>query len=125
MKELRVLLGIYFLAILILIACTKVATVPTPQVIDLGKPSMRMSFKSAPVITNGNVVFSIQTTVGAKYSVQVVDIAGDVKVKQGVLADKEVETIILPLDKVNAGAYDIVILDVAGAEIKQPITKKI
>lgn len=125
MKELRVLIGIYLLLILLVIACTKIAPGPMPVVIDLGKESAAVKFVSAPVVNNGTVTFSLQTTIGAKYSVQVVDIRGDVKVKQGILADSDLEVITLPLDKVDIGAYDLIILDVKGAEIKQPIIKKI
>lgn len=124
MKELRVLLGVYLLSLLVLLACRKVVDVPVP-VIDLGKKSTAFAFKSIPYVENGTVVFKMQATVGAKYSIQVIDIRGDVKVKQGLLASSELELIKLPLDKVNIGAYDLVVLDITGAEIKLPIIKKI
>lgn len=125
MKELRVLMGVYLLCILVLLACRKVIDVPAPVVIDLGKESKSFAFKSIPYIDNGTVVFFLQTTIGAKYSIQVVDIRGDVKVKQGLLATKELEVVKLPLDKISIGAFDLIVLDIKGAEIKQPIIKKL
>jgi hypothetical protein len=122
MKELRVLFGIYITVIVLLIACTKQIDVVTPQ-INLGKESTGMSFTSSPVIVNGKVTFSIKVTPDAKYSVQIVDISGDVKVKQGLTAVDTIQKISLPLDKI--GAFDVVVLDIKGNEIKQPIIKKI
>lgn len=122
MKELRTLFGIYIAIIVLLIACTKHIDVVTPE-INLGKTSTGMEFTSSPVVNNGKVTFSIRVTPDAKYSVQIVDISGDVKVKQGLTAIDTIQKISLPLDKV--GAFDVVILDIKGNEIKQPIIKKI
>jgi hypothetical protein len=122
MKELRLLFGVYITIIVLLIACTKHIDVVAPE-INLGKESTGMSFTSSPVINNGKVTFSVQVTPDAKYSVQIVDISGDVKVKQGLTATKSIETISMPLDKF--GAFDVVVLDIKGNEIKQPIIKKI
>ena len=124
MKELKVLLGIYITIIVLLIACTKhVDTAIAP--IDLGKQSTGMSFSSLPTVSNGNVTFSVQTTPGAKYSIQVTDLSGDIKVKQGLLATDTIQKVSLPLNKLNVGIYDVVVMDIQGNEIKQPITKKL
>jgi len=122
MKELRVLFGVYITIIVLLISCRKNIDVTTPQ-LTLGKESTGMTFTSSPVVSNGKVTFSIKVTPDAKYSIQIVDISGDVKVKQGLTAIDTVQKISLPLDKI--GAFDVVVLDIKGNEIKQPIIKKL
>jgi hypothetical protein len=123
MKELRVLFAVYILIILSIYACTKHLDVPAPT-IDLGKQSAEVSFASLPTVENGKVIFSVQVTPGAKYSIQITDLAGDIKVKQGLLATDTIHKISLPLDKVVIGIYDVVVMDIKGNEIKQPIIKK-
>ena len=124
MKELRILFGIYITMIVLLIACTKhIDTAVT--VIDLGKQSTGMNFSSLPTVNNGTVTFDLQTTPGAKYSIQVTDISGDIKVKQGLLATDTIQKVSLSLDKIGVGIYDVVVMDIKGNEIKQPITKKL
>lgn len=125
MKELRILLGIYITIIVVLIACTKhIDSLPEPT-INLGKQSAEVSFASLPTVENGKVIFSVKVTPGAKYSIQITDLAGDIKMKQGLLATDTIQTISLPLDKVALGMYDIVVMDIKGNEIKQPIIKKL
>jgi hypothetical protein len=125
MKELRVLLGIYITMIVVLIACTKHVDVVTPETIDFGKQSTGMSFTSFPITSNGTVTFSVQVTPGSKYSIQVINISGDIKVKQGLLAKDTIEKITVPLNQIGTGIYDVVVMDIQGNEIKQPIIKKL
>jgi len=125
MKELKVLLGVYIAIIVLLIACTKhFDSLPTAT-IDLGKQSNAISFASLPTVSNGVVTFDVQTTPGAKYSIQITDISGDIKVKQGLLATDTLQKVSLPLDKLGVGIYDVTVMDIKGNEIKQPITKKL
>jgi hypothetical protein len=84
-----------------------------------------MNFSSLPTVNNGTVTFDLQTTPGAKYSIQVTDISGDIKVKQGLLATDTIQKVSLSLDKIGVGIYDVVVMDIKGNEIKQPITKKL
>jgi hypothetical protein len=122
MKELRLLLGIYIAIIILVVACTKTVSITQPP-LSLGVTAAPMQFVTSPFVDGGNVKFTIQTTPGAKYSVQIVDISGDIKVKQGLTAVDTIQKISLPLDKI--GAFDVIILDIKGNEIKQPIIKKI
>lgn len=124
MKELRVLFGVYITIIVLIYACTKHIDTPVTP-IDFGVKSTAISFASLPTVSNGTVTFSVKTTPGAKYSIQVTDLSGDIKVKQGLLATDTLQKVSLPLDKVAVGIYDVVVMDIKGNEIKQPITKKL
>ena len=125
MKELKVLLGVYITIVVLLIACTKhFDTLPIAG-IDLGKQSTAISFASFPTVDKGQVTFSVQVTPGAKYSIQITDLSGDIKVKQGLLATDTLQKVSRPLDKLAVGSYDVTVMDIKGNEIKQPITKKI
>lgn len=124
MKELKVLLGVYFTMIIILIACTKHIDAPV-QSFDLGVKSSSINFTSLPIVNNGTVTFSVHVTPGARYSIQITDLSGDIKVKQGLLANDTIHKVSLPLDKIGVGIYDVTVMDIQGNEIKQPITKKI
>lgn len=122
MKELKVLLGIYFLMIGLLIACTKVVSTP---VIDLGEKATITKINSVyPPITTGKVIANFSVTPGAKYSVQLTTMLGDVKYSTGFTADKELITKELDYSDVKSGDYVVVLLDISGNEYKQNITIK-
>jgi hypothetical protein len=122
MKELRVLLGIYLLIIIVLIACTKV--VPTP-VIELGKEATSTTINSVnPPISSGKVIANLSVTPGAKYSLQLIDIKGDVKSATGFTADKDLVIKELDYSDVNSGDYTVTLVDISGKEYKRNITIK-
>lgn len=122
MKELRVLLGIYFLIIIALIACTKVVSTP---VIELGEKATATKINSVyPPITSGKVTANLSVTPGAKYSIQLIDLRGDVKYSTGFTADKTLVTRELDYSDVNSGDYAVVLIDISGNEYKQNITIK-
>lgn len=116
MKKL-ILIAVVFLA-----ACTKVATPPTP-LIDLGvkATSTEISYiKQA----NNIVTAEFKTTVGSKYSVQIIPFGSDEPViKQGFTADAELVTKIYDLSSLKKMDYDLILTDIKGVEIKYPITK--
>lgn len=94
----------------------------TPTKIDMGKESTQMSFASPVYLNNTNThAVSVNTTIGAKYSVQVVDISGDVVLSQGLTSDQEIETVNLNLKDKSKGVYDLIFIDIKGNEIKQPL----
>lgn len=122
MKELRVLLGIYFLCILVLIACTKVTSTP---IIELGATAKSTKINEMlPPVTNGPVTISLTVTPGAKYSIQLIDLKGDVKSSTGFTADKELVIKELDYSDVNSGNYAVVLIDIAGKEYKRNLTIK-
>lgn len=122
MKELRVLLGIYFLFIVLLIACTKVTPTPT---IELGEKATSTKINSiTPPVSTGKVIANLSVTVGAKYSVQLIDLKGDVKYATGFTADKSLVIKELDYSDVKSGDYTVVLVDIFGTEYKHRITIK-
>lgn len=122
MKELKILLGVYFLFIFFLIACTKVASTP---VIELGEKATATKINSiTPPITTGKVTANLSVTPGAKYSLQLINLAGDVKYITGFTADKELVTKELDYSDVKSGDYAVVLIDIFGKEYKSNLTIK-
>lgn len=122
MKELGTLMTVYLLCIVLLIACTKVQTVP---VIELGKESQinKINYINPP-ITTGKVELSLAVTKGAKYSIQLIDLKGDVKSATGFTADSDLILKTLDYSDINSGDYIIDIIDIFGKEYKANITIK-
>jgi hypothetical protein len=122
-NKIHKLLGLGFLTTLVMLSCTKV-DIPTPQVIDLGKLSTSTAIKS--INQSGNVVTAIfETTVGAKYSVQIVPFGSDEPVKkEGFTATENETKKIYDLSDLARKDYDLIFIDVSGKEIKYPIIKK-
>jgi hypothetical protein len=122
MKELSVLLGVYLLSILLLIACTKVASTPT---IELGVQAKMTQINSVnPPISTGKVIANLSVTPGAKYSLQLIDLKGDVKSVTGFTADKDLIIKELDYSDVNSGDYIVTLVDIFGREYKRNITIK-
>lgn len=95
-----------------------------PAKIDLGVKSTNMKFNSPAVQIGEIAVFTVSVTPGSKYSIQITDINGDVKLTKGILADNYNESISLDVSKISVGAYDLIFIDVQGNEIKQPLIIK-
>lgn len=122
MKELSVLFGVYLLSILLLIACTKVASTP---VIELGVQAKMTQINSVnPPISTGKVIANLSVTPGAKYSLQLIDLKGDVKYSTGFTADKDLIIKELDYSDVNSGDYVVTLVDIFGKEYKRNITIK-
>lgn len=122
MKELRVLLGVYLLIIVAVIACTKVVSTP---VIELGEKATATKINSVyPPITTGKVIANLSVTPGSKYSLQLINLAGDVKYVTGFTADKELIIKELDYSDVKSGDYSVVLIDIFGTEYKQNLTIK-
>jgi hypothetical protein len=123
MKTIHKLLGLGFLTTLVMLSCTKV-DIPTPQVIDLGKLSTSTAIKS--INQSGNIVTAIfETTIGAKYSVQIIPFGSDEPVKkEGFTATENETKKIYDLSDLARKDYDLIFIDVSGKEIKYPIIKK-
>lgn len=122
MKELKTLLGIYFLIIILVIACSKVVSTP---VIELGKQATSTKINDVtPPISTGKVIANMTVTPGAKYSLQLIDLKGDVKYATGFTADKELIIKELDYSDVNSGDYTVTLIDIFGTEYKRNITIK-
>jgi hypothetical protein len=125
MKETNKLLAIYLIlvATLIVYACTKI-DIPAPEPINMGVKSEATAIKSITQV--GNVVTAeFATTVGAKYSVQVVPFGKEDPVKkEGFTATEEVTKKVYDLSSLNKQDYDFIFIDINGKEVKHPIIIK-
>lgn len=108
--------------IFIISGCTKQ---PGPLVISLGEKSTATKInKVVPPITTGVVTLELSVTPGAKYSVQLIDLKGDVKYSTGFTADNSVITKQLDYSDVKSGDYALVLIDIFGKEYKTNLTIK-
>jgi hypothetical protein len=109
--------------VMFLTACTKV-DVPSPQVIDLGVTSQSTSIKS--ILQSGNVVTAeFETTVGSKYSVQIVPFGSEEPVKKdGFTAENTLTKKVYDLSSLKRMDYDLIFIDISGKEVKYPLIIK-
>ena len=125
MKETNKILGIYLLIILVFViySCTKIE-LEEPKPINLGTMSLSTNIKS--ISQKGNVVTAeFTTTVGAKYSVQVVPFGKEEPVKkEGFTATEEVTKKVYDLSGLTKQDYDLIFIDINGKEVKHPIIIK-
>lgn len=108
---------------ILLFGCRKV-DVPQPQSIDLGVKSASTGIKS--IIQSGNIVTAeFQTTVGAKYSVQIVPFGKTEPIKkEGFTATDTLTKKVLNLSELPKKDYDLIFIDIEGKEIKYPVIIK-
>jgi hypothetical protein len=124
MKELRILLGLYILILATVIACTKV-DIPAPQVINLGKESTATAIVNlSTALVSDKVDVTMNLTPGAKYSLRLIDLSGDVKKATGFTADNTLVVRTLDYSDVKTGDYTLELIDISGKEYKRSITIK-
>lgn len=92
--------------------------------IDFGKTSYDLRFITNSVNNNNNAVITLGVTPGSKYSVQITDITGESVASKGLIADEMVEIVTIDTKDLKNGVYDVVVIDINGKEIKQPINIK-
>jgi hypothetical protein len=111
------------ITVIFLTACTKIATPPTP-VIDLGTKSTSTTIKS--ISQTGKVVTAeFETTVGAKYSVQIIPFGSEQPVKkEGFTATETTTRKVYNLSDLVKKDYDLIFIDVSGKEVKYPLIIK-
>ena len=109
--------------VMFLAACTKI-DIPAPQVIDLGVQSQSTSVKS--ITQSGNIVTAeFETTVGSKYSVQIVPFGSEEPVKKdGFTAENTLTKKIYDLSSLKKMDYDLIFIDISGKEVKYPLIIK-
>jgi hypothetical protein len=125
MKETSKLLVVYLLIIVTIIvyACTKI-DIPPPEPINLGVKSESTAIKSITQVGN-SVTAEFETTVGAKYSVQVVPFGKEDPVKkEGFTATEAVTKKVYDLSGLAKQDYDLIFIDINGKEVKHPIIIK-
>lgn len=123
MKRIDRILGLGFLITLLAVSCRKV-DLPPVQVIDLGTTSTSTVIKA--ITQTGNIVTAeFETTIGAKYSVQIIPFGGEVpSKKEGFTATESVTTKVYDLTDLTKKDYDLVFIDISGKEVKYPIVIK-
>jgi len=122
-NKIHKLLGLGFLTTLLTLSCTKIV-IPTPQVIDLGKISTSTAIKS--ISQSGNVVTAeFETTVGSKYSVQIVPFGSEEPSKKdGFTAESTITKKVYDLSSLKKMDYDLIFIDISGKEVKYPLIIK-
>jgi spore germination protein YaaH len=125
MKKSSKLLVVYLLIIVTVIvyACTKI-DIPAPEPINLGVKSESTAIKS--FVQSGNsVTAEFETTIGAKYSVQIIPFGKEEPVKkEGFTATEELTKKVYDLSGLTKQDYDLIFIDIKGKEVKHPIIIK-
>lgn len=123
MKRIDRILGLGFLITLLAVSCRKV-DLPPVQVIDLGTTSTSTAIKS--ITQTGNIVTAeFETTIGSKYSVQIIPFGGEIpSKKEGFTATESVTKKVYDLSELSKKDYDLVFIDISGKEVKYPIVIK-
>lgn len=117
----RKVLSILFL-FLVIYSCTDPFIDETK--IDLGELSTSTTIKSVTVSDN-IVQISFNTTIGAKYSVQIIPFGSEEPIKkEGFTALNETTERVYDLSKETKGYYDLLFIDISGNEVKYPIVVK-
>jgi len=118
MKKILVIMVIF------LSACTKVVNPPVLS-IDLGKVSTSTSIKKVtPIVSNGNITVELSVTQGAKYSLQVTDLLDEEVKTFGFTADDTIYIKKLDLTSLKNGDYNLVLINIAGKEVRSNIIIK-
>jgi hypothetical protein len=123
MKRIDRILGLGFLVALLALSCKK-AVLQQPQFIDLGTTSTSTAIKS--IAQTGNIVTAeFETTIGAKYSVQIIPFGSEIpSKKEGFTATETVTKKVYDLSELSKKDYDLVFIDISGKEVKYPIVIK-
>ena len=95
-----------------------------PAPIDLGVKSTSTSIKSIYQVGN-TVTAEFETTVGAKYSVQIIPFGSDEPIKKDGFTAMDITTKkVYDLSMLAKKDYDLIFIDISGKEIKYPIIIK-
>ena len=105
------------------ISCRKIEVAPQPQ-INLGVKSTSTSIKS--ISQTGNIVTAeFETTIGSKYSVQIIPFGSEEPVKkEGFTATETITRKIYNLSDLAKKDYDLIFIDINGKETKYPLIVK-
>jgi hypothetical protein len=111
------------LTVIFLTACTKVVQPPFP-VIDLGVKAQSTAIKS--ISQAGNIITGeFETTIGSKYSVQIIPFGSSQPVKkEGFTATETTTRRVYNLSDLAKKDYDLIFIDISGKEVKYPIIIK-
>ena len=111
---------IYILFILFLVSCEDIQVVDQP--INLGATAVGTDITSI-ITTNKSTTIVTNTTVGAKYSIQVYKFGNTEQPLKtiGFTADSQSTIKTINLTELPAGMYDLHLIDISGTIIKKPL----
>jgi hypothetical protein len=123
MKKINKILSLGVLITLLVVSCKKIDIIQ-PQVIDLGNKSTSTAIKT--IFQKGNIVSAeFETTIGSKYSVQIIPFGSETpSKKEGFTATESITKKVYDLSDLSKKDYDLVFIDISGKEIKYPILIK-
>jgi hypothetical protein len=103
--------------------CKKVVP-PNPTPIDLGVKPTSTSIRS--INQTGFIVNAVfETTIGSKYSIQIIPFGSDVPVKkEGFTANDSIIQKTYDLSGLLKKDYDLIFIDINGKEVKYPLVIK-
>lgn len=117
----KLLIFVWFL--IFIVACRKIDFVQ-PNTIDLGVKSTSTAIKSI-IVSNNVVRATFETTIGAKYSVQIVPFGSEQPViKEGFTANEVSVNKVYDLSNLPKKNYDLIFIDIDGKEVKFPVIVK-
>lgn len=109
--------------VIFLAACTKVVQ-PPPPIMDLGVKAQSTAIKSISQV-GSTVTAEFKTTIGSKYSVQIIPFGSSQPVKkEGFTATQTITQKIYNLSDLVKKDYDLIFIDISGKEVKYPIIIK-
>lgn len=112
--------AIVFIFLMILISCQDIEVLEQ-ETINLGATAKGTDITSI-VTTNKSTILIANTTVGAKYSIQVYKFGNTEPVKTvGFTADSQSTIKTINLNELPAGIYDLHLIDISGTIIKKPL----
>lgn len=89
--------------------------------IELGAESKNTDITSIQTVGKTTTLVA-NTTIGAKYSIQIYKFGTDVPVhKIGFTATEEATIKTIELDTLGRGMYDLVLIDISGNTVKKPL----
>ena len=109
-----------FIFLMILISCQDIEVLEQ-ETINLGATAKGTDITSI-ITTNKSTTIVANTTVGAKYSIQVYKFGNTEPVKTvGFTADSQSTIKTINLNELPAGIYDLHLIDISGTIIKKPL----
>ena len=111
---------IYTLFIFLLVSCEDIQVIDTP--INLGATAKGTDITSI-ITTNKSTTIVANTTVGAKYSIQIQRFGNSEQPLKtvGFTADSQSTIKTINLNELPAGMYDLHLIDISGTIIKKPL----
>lgn len=122
MKKTYKIFGLVCSLLVLAPSCTEVELLE-PQ-INLGTKATSTAIKSLKQ-TDGVITAVFETTVGAKYSVQIFPFGSETPIKkEGFTASNDITEKVYDLSGEEKKDYELVFIDISGKEAKQPVSIK-